>query len=352
MRADVADLERSDVAEPEKRIVVDGVDFAGILQFPRILSSATAAMQPPRLVVALLMVAVLIAFGRTWDSMTEPTVPPAGLLAAAETPETRAALNDEVRSTLQTQGIVAPWPAGAAVDVPAALTLLDRAYRERREGLVGDEAAQVRRAYLDARSTVAAAAPRGTYEATSAAMIAALHDTVRGVIYVRPQLILQAGTTMFMRVPVALWNGYPVFTVAFAFVVLIVVAIGGGALSRMAVCDLAGQERLRVRDAFDFALGNWVKLMITPALPLLMTGVLAVVLLAFGLLLAPWIDVIGGILYGIALLVGFVLAFLLLGYAVGFPLLLPAVAAENCDAADTHQRAYAYVLNRPLHYLG
>ena len=37
---------------------------------------------------------------------------------------------------------------------------------------------------------------------------------------------------------------------------------------------------------------------------------------------------------------------------MGFPLLVPAVAAENCDAADAMQRAYAYVLNRPLHLLG
>jgi hypothetical protein len=44
--------------------------------------------------------------------------------------------------------------------------------------------------------------------------------------------------------------------------------------------------------------------------------------------------------------------FLMVGYALGFSLLVPAVACENCDAADAQQRAYAYVLSRPLHLLG
>lgn len=60
----------------------------------------------------------------------------------------------------------------------------------------------------------------------------------------------------------------------------------------------------------------------------------------------------GGLLYGVALLLGFGVVFLLAGYAAGFSLLVPAVACENCDAADAQQRAYAYALSHPLHLLG
>ena len=69
-------------------------------------------------------------------------------------------------------------------------------------------------------------------------------------------------------------------------------------------------------------------------------------------LMLPWLDVLGGLLYGVALLLGFGVVFLLAGYAAGFSLLVPAVACENCDAADAQQRAYAYVLSHPLHLLG
>jgi hypothetical protein len=120
----------------------------------------------------------------------------------------------------------------------------------------------------------------------------------------------------------------------------------------MAACDVAGYERMRVRDALDFALENWVKLLFTPLLPALIAGGVAVVLIAMGLLMAPWLDLLGGALYGLSIVFGGLLAFLLIGYAVGFPLLIPAVACENCDPADAQQRAYAYVLNRPLHFLG
>ena len=75
------------MANSKKRIVVDGIDFAAVFRFPRSLKSATAAMHPPRLIVALLTVVLLLVFGRTWDSATTPTVRPGGLLAGAMTPD-------------------------------------------------------------------------------------------------------------------------------------------------------------------------------------------------------------------------------------------------------------------------
>ena len=50
-------------------------------------------------------------------------------------------------------------------------------------------------------------------------------------------------------------------------------------------------------------------------------GFLALVAVGGWVLMQPWLDVIGGLLYGLALLGGFVVAFLLVGYAAGFSLL-------------------------------
>jgi hypothetical protein len=69
-------------------------------------------------------------------------------------------------------------------------------------------------------------------------------------------------------------------------------------------------------------------------------------------MLVPVIDIFAAVAYGIALLIGFVVAFLALGYVVGFPMLVPAVACENCDGADAVQRAFAYAVTRPLHLIG
>ena len=117
--------------------------------------------------------------------------------------------------------------------------------------------------------------------------------------------------------------------------------------------EIATGEKLRLREAIDFALSNWLRLIFSLVLPLLIAGVLSVLLLvgAFFLML-PWLDVVGGLLYGVALVMGFGVVFLLAGYAGGFSLLVPAVASENCDAADAQQRAYAYVISNPLHLLG
>ncbi|MHC4348878.1 MAG: hypothetical protein ACYS15_10170 [Planctomycetota bacterium] len=52
------------MADTEKRIVVEGVEYAQLVQFPRILRAVTASFQPSRLVLGLLMVAALMTVGR------------------------------------------------------------------------------------------------------------------------------------------------------------------------------------------------------------------------------------------------------------------------------------------------
>ena len=121
----------------------------------------------------------------------------------------------------------------------------------------------------------------------------------------------------------------------------------------MTAVDIARGERLTMRDGISFALNSWRRLIFSLLLPLVIAGILCALLIGGGwVLMHPWVDVLAGLLYGVALLIGFGVVFLMVGYGLGFSLLLPAVACENCDAADAQQRAYAYVLSRPLHLLG
>lgn len=362
--------------DPKKRIIVDGVDFASLFQFPRIFRAVTAAMQPPRLVVALLMVVALAAIGRTWDAFTEADISPNGLLAGPMSVEEIQRTQDMLWDALDEYGVPeSRLPARTSrLDPRRALAELERWYRTHREGpppriraaIPGQPAGQsgehaelppgtIRQRdaeFLETVERIRAAAPMDAFQATIAQVSDCFNDTVQGVIYLRPQRIIEAWRDLFIGLPVELWRQERAFTVVFGIVFILIAAVGGGALCRMAACETAGRERLRVRDAFDFSFTIWPRLVMTLILPLLIAAIVAVVLLLFGLLLAPWLDVIGGPLYGLAVLLGFVLAFMLIGYAVGLPMLLPAVACENCDPVDAQQRAFFYLLNRPLHLLG
>ncbi len=48
---------------------------------------------------------------------------------------------------------------------------------------------------------------------------------------------------------------------------------------------------------------------------------------------------------------GLVMTFLLLGLAAGWPLMIASAAVEGEDSFDAMSRTYAYVRQRPWHYV-
>ena len=57
------------------------------------------------------------------------------------------------------------------------------------------------------------------------------------------------------------------------------------------------------------------------------------------------------IVWPLALLLGVLMALLLLGLLFGWPLMWSTISAEGSDSFDALSRSYAYVFQRPLHYL-
>ncbi len=342
--------------DPKQRIVVDAVEFGTVFRFPRILRAVTAAMQPPRLVIALLMVVNLTAIGRTWDGLAEPSYRPGGVLAGPMDAAEHAGAQELFWTLLGKYDVEAPGPRDQ-LDARNVRALLRERFRVLAAAPTADDAddatAQSRAdRFAEDAARVDAFTPRGVFESLVAQVADCRNRAVRGVVDLRPGLAYRAAADLLVGVPRALWRHDRTFTIAYGLIFLVVMAIGGGAISRMAAVEIGGHERLGVRAAFDYALSRWPKLILAPVLPLLTAGVVALALVAFGVLFAPWLDIAGGVLYGGAVVVGFLLAFLLLGYAVAAPLLVPAVACENCDAGDALQRAYAYALARPVHLAG
>jgi hypothetical protein len=349
------------VADTEKRIVVEGVEYAQLVQFPRILRAVTASFQPSRLVLGLLMVAALMTGGRIWDGVTPNSVPPAGLLADEWAPEEAHQAQGVLRAVLAGWAPDVEQPEGD-LDARRVLHTVQAAYRVERKQLAADladaedgpERLGARdEAYLATLEQIESIRPRGIFEATVAHVTDSFNGVVRGLITLDLKEFFSGVQSLVVRTPIRLWNHDKIFTLVYGLLFVLLVAVGGGALSRMAAVDAAQGEKLRLQEALDFALGGWSRLVLCLLLPLLIAAFLVVLLLVGGwFLMLPWVDLLGGLLYGVALLIGFGVVFLMVGYALGFSLLVPAVACENCDAADAQQRAYAYVLSRPLHLLG
>jgi hypothetical protein len=348
------------VAESERRIVVEGVEFSQLVHFPKILRAVTASFQPPRLAMGLLLVAALMTGGRVWDWAFDRGVPPQGLTAEPWSAEQAEAAQAALRAALAASRIEPP--AEGQIDAGAARDQVYDEYKARRAGLLEraggspEAAEELRRAdekYLETVRQIDAARPRGVFEATVAHVTGNFNAMVKGLATINFEGFYLGLNNLCVKTPIGMWRHDKLFAVVYGLFFVLVLAIGGGALARLAAVEVATGEKLRLQEAVDFALAAWRRLLFALLLPLLIAAALSVLLLVGGFfLMLPYLDILGGILYGIALLMGFAVVFLLAGYAAGFSLLVPAVACENCDAADAQQRAYAYVLSRPIHLLG
>lgn len=144
--------------------------------------------------------------------------------------------------------------------------------------------------------------------------------------------------------------GLPVTTLLIAPLILVAWLVLFGAVSRMTAYEFSLGRRLGWTEALAFAMRRWLALLGAVAGPLVFVWVLALALAAagWGLMRWPGLNILGGLLYGVNLLISFGAVMVLMGYALGHTLLIPAVVCEGADSIDAIQRAYSYVLARPL----
>lgn len=134
---------------------------------------------------------------------------------------------------------------------------------------------------------------------------------------------------------------------------ILVWAVFGGALTRMAVVRLGREERAGLQESIGFALERFTSFFGAPLFPLLGILALAIPLWLLGLVMQiPLLGPLLGVLWILVLLVGLGMAILAVGMGAGWPLMFGAVSSEReCDAFDAFSRAYSYVFQRPLNYL-
>jgi hypothetical protein len=153
-----------------------------------------------------------------------------------------------------------------------------------------------------------------------------------------------------LGVPAPAIREHPWWAALFALPVSIVLAVGGGAISRMAANEFAHSVMLPWPKGLGFALSRWFSLAMALLAPLLVAALFVLGLAVGGWLLLNWpvVNVVGALIYPLFLIVALLVVLLLVGYALGHFMLVPAMVCEGTDAIDAVQRSYAYVVGRPL----
>jgi len=129
-------------------------------------------------------------------------------------------------------------------------------------------------------------------------------------------------------------------------------AFFGGAITRIAAVQLAGGEQISLPAALRFACSKWPAFFVAPLVPLLGVAFAAIPVWIIGLLLNANVGVLlAAIIWPILLIIGSAMALLLLGLIFGWPLMWATISTEGTDSFDALSRSYAYVFQRPLHYL-
>ncbi len=334
----------------EQRTIVDGVEFGKIFQFQHIFGAIRSSMQPARLLIGLCMVLVLLATGRLWDSVSG--VDAIHLDGQRTTEEVSQARTLAIAKSTTALGHSAPAGSESWSIQEAQANLLAAWEDYLYEGNVTDEErTEFNTIYLELEEL----RPRGPFEATALFMTKEWNHIVDGALEVNPVQMWNSVVAIVWELPQLLWEGgFHWFISLYGFLLIYVLCIGGGAIARMQATEHSRSLRLSVNDAVDFSIARWRSLLSAIVSPAMFVAALTILLMVMGLLLfnIPWLNLLGGLLYGAALLLGLLVALVAVGYAVCFPLFIPAVMIEDCSGGEAVQRSFAYLLTKTLRFVG
>ncbi|MFV2067236.1 MAG: hypothetical protein ACC645_09675 [Pirellulales bacterium] len=129
-------------------------------------------------------------------------------------------------------------------------------------------------------------------------------------------------------------------------------ALLGGALTRVAALWLVRGETLGPLAALRYATQRWPSFFFAPLVPLGGALLFGIPLVLLGICMrVDALVPLAGFVWPLVLVAGLLLAILVVGLLVAWPLLWPGVSVEESDAFIAVSRGYAYAFQRPLHYL-
>ncbi|MEM6333165.1 MAG: hypothetical protein AAF823_07480 [Planctomycetota bacterium] len=284
-------------ADPH-RAIVDAVDVAAVVPSVRMLAACRMALQPGRMALALAAVVLVYLAGSAMDAAWGP---------------------------ITDRGAVESFLTG----------------RE-----VGGE-------------------PMGVFAALVEAEVSAFKHTIGSALRLElgvPLLtapgegsrsgVLGGLTRMVLGVPAWLVSEHPGFAAVFASIGLVVTVTVGGAIARSTAVQVGRHRRIGAGASVAYVGRRMVwylaTALIAPGVAVALLGLAA----GLGALLnVPGLDVVGGLAFGLVVLLAAGAVVVLIGMAAAGNLMMPALAVEGTDAFDAVSRSYAYVFGRPLHFL-
>lgn len=140
-----------------------------------------------------------------------------------------------------------------------------------------------------------------------------------------------------------------IFAAVFGLLSLAIVAVLGGAIARIAALHFARDEKISMFQALKFSLAKLPNFFSAPLIPLAIIFVLGGLLALGGLIGSiPVVgEIIVGILFFLAVVLGALIAFLSIGLIAGCSLMYPTIAVEGSDSFDAISRSFSYVFARP-----
>lgn len=134
---------------------------------------------------------------------------------------------------------------------------------------------------------------------------------------------------------------------------LIVWTIFGGTITRIAALQLTRQPSAGLLRSFRYTARRWPSYFGAPLFPLVGVLLTILILLPVGLLARADIGLtIVSVLWPLLLLAGLLLTVIGVGLFFGWPLMWGTLSTEGLDMFEALSRTYAYVYQRPWHFVG
>jgi hypothetical protein len=169
-----------------------------------------------------------------------------------------------------------------------------------------------------------------------------------------PAGALESVDNFLVAGPIWMVRYHTIYFILFGLWFLAVWSVFGGAIARVAAVHVARDEKVSIRQAFNFSAGKFLSFASAPVIPMLIVIFVGFTVTLTAMALA-WIPFLGPILIGLffflALIAGCIMTFVLLGTAGGFNLMYPTVAVEGSDSFDAISRSFSYVYARPWRML-
>jgi hypothetical protein len=129
-------------------------------------------------------------------------------------------------------------------------------------------------------------------------------------------------------------------------------ALFGGAITRIAVVQVARREKIGIREAVRFAAQRYLSYFSAPFFPLIFAAVLVAIMVLFGFLhLIPGVgELLDGLFWWLLMLFALVMVVIFVGL-VGWPMMSATISAEGTDSWEAVSRSYSYVYQAPWHYI-